>query len=143
MAATNERFPMPDQVWFDPANPEPLHDALRTDYAKARAAVERRPSLRRHLENCDVCQAITAATAGAPAPTAGRKRIKLVLGPEQMHRLLSLPANFEIVHMFATHDPNIVSILVAGEGLPDVDPLSETPAVTPDAMTQRTRNRAS
>lgn len=143
MAVTTERFPMPDQVWFDPANPGPLHDALRADYARTRAAVERRPSLRRHLESCSVCQAITAGTAAAPPPTAGRKRIKLLLGPEQMHRLLNLPANFEIVHMFATHDPNIVSVLVAGEGLPDVDPSDETPVVTPDAMTRHTRNTAS
>ena len=143
MAGSHERFTFPDQVWFDASNPGPLHDALRMDYARALAAVERRPSLRRHLAGCEVCQAITAATAGAPAPMAGRKRIKLEIDTEQMHRLLGLPHNFEIVHIFADDDPNIVSVLVAGEDMPEVHPAVDTPVVDLNAVTQRLRAEAS
>jgi hypothetical protein len=135
MTHQNERFPMPDnQMWFDANNPGALHDALRADFARARAAVERRPSLRRHFTDCSVCQAISAATTDAPAPMAGRNRLKLKVDLPTMHRLLGLPANFEIIHMFADDDPNIVWVKVAGEGLPEVAPTSETPIVTPDAV---------
>jgi hypothetical protein len=135
--ATNERSFLPDQMWFDPANPDPLHDALRTDYARAKTAIERRPSLKRHFGDCTICQAITAATAGAPAPMAGRRRLKLKIDLPTMHRLLELPDNFEIVHMFASDDPNVVWVKVAGEGLPEVEPTAETPVVSPDAVTTR------
>jgi hypothetical protein len=141
--ATNERHTFSERVWFDANNPGPLHDALRTDYAQAKAAINQRPSLRRHMESCSVCQAITAATVGAPAPTAGRKRLKLRIDPAGMHRLLNLPENFEIVHMFAADDPNAVFVLVAGEGLPETDPAAETPTVIPDMVTGHTRDRAS
>lgn len=141
--ATNERHVFSENVWFDASNPGTLHDALRTDFARTKAMVERRPSLRRHMEDCPVCQAITASTAGAPAPTAGRKRIKLRIDPAAMHRLLDLPANFEIVHMFAADDPNSVFVLVAGEGLPEVDPAVETPLVSPSTVAQAARDGAS
>lgn len=143
MASTNERHSFSEQVWFDASNPGPLHDALRADYAQTRAAAERRPSLRRHMDGCGVCQAITAATTGAPAPSAGRKRIKLKLDSESMHRLLNLPANFEIVHMFSADDPNAVFVLVAGEGLPEVPPSAETPQVDPDDVARVASDRAS
>lgn len=136
-------FPLNDQTWFDADNPGALHAALRADYARARALVERRPSLRRHLAGCRECAQITEATAAAPAPTAGRKRIKLVIGQEQMHRLLGLPANFEIVHMFACDDPNTVSVLIAGEGLPDTPPTEETPIAQLRDVTTDTGNRDS
>jgi hypothetical protein len=134
MASQNERFPMVDQVWFDANNPGALHDALRADYARAMTSVERRPSLRRHFEQCSDCQGIAAANAGAPAPMAGRNRLKLRIDLPTMHRLLDLPDSFEIVHMFADDDPNIVWVKVAGEGLPEVDPTSETPVVSPGAV---------
>ncbi len=127
MAGINERIPYPDRIWFDANNPGPLHDALRADYAATRTAVLARPSLRRHMESCSVCQAITTGHAAAPNPLSGRKRLKLVLGKEQMHQMLRLPENFEIVHMFAENDPNTVFVLVAGEGLPEVDDDQETP----------------
>jgi hypothetical protein len=141
--STSERISYPDQIWFDASNPGPLHDALRIDYARTKAATERRPSLRRHMAGCSICQAITAATAGAPAPSAGRKRIKLVITPEIMHRILNLPANFEIVHMFSADDPNTVSVLVAGEGLPETGWMAETPIVHPGDVAQGTANTAS
>lgn len=125
--ADNERIPLDREIWFDPDNPGPLHDALRADYARTWARAERRPSLRRHLEGCSVCRAIGEATAAAPAPTAGRKRLKLVLNKARMHTVLGLPENFEIVHMYADHDPNNVYVLVAGEGLPASHPDDETP----------------
>ncbi len=138
MASTNERFPMPDQMWFDANNPGPLHDALRTDFARTRAAIERRPSLKRHFADCTICTSITAATAGAPAPMAGRNRLKLKIDLPTMHQLLDLPANFEIVHMWSDPDPNVIWVKVAGEGLPEVSPTEATPTVTPDAVTKRT-----
>lgn len=143
MANGNERFVFPDQVWYDANNPGSLHDALRADYARAKAAAERRPSLRRHMESCSVCQAIGGATATAPNPVTTRKRIKLALGKEQMHTLLRLPANYEIVHMFADNDPNYVFVLVAGEGLPDVDPAVETPPARLADVLDDTTRRAS
>lgn len=124
--ATNERFVFPHQAWYDADNPGSLHDALRADYVRTKAAAERRPSLRRHMESCSVCQAISGATMAAPNPVATRKRIKLAIGHEQMHTLLKLPANYEIVHMYADNDPNFVFVLLAGEGLPDTDPAVET-----------------
>lgn len=116
-----ERFPLNDQTWFDANNPGDLHDALRADYARVKAAAERRPSLRRHMRDCSVCAAIAAAAAAAPNPISTRKRIKLAISKPQMHQLLKLPANYEIVHMFADNDPNYVFVLVAGEGLPEVE----------------------
>ncbi len=139
---SSERFSMPEQIWFDANNPGALHDALRLDFARAKAAIDRRPSLRRHVAGCSICQAISAATAAAPAPTAGRKRMKLVINPGQMHQLLGLPDSFEIVHMYGTDDPNTVSVLVAGEGLPETDPSAETPIAPVDVMS-RTTDRTS
>jgi len=66
----------------------------------------------------------------------------MVITAELMHELLNLPANFEIVHMFADDDPNLVSVLVAGEGLPEVAPGSETPVVSPETVTNRVRPEA-
>lgn len=126
MASTNERFTLPQQVWFDAANPDPLHDALRADFARTRGRALQRPSLRRHMESCEVCQQIAAVSAAAPSPTSTRRRLKLQVDKAQMHQLLRLPASFEIVHMFAENDPNCVFILVAGEGLPEIDDLSDT-----------------
>jgi hypothetical protein len=127
MAKSTQRF-VADGKWYDPDNkPGELHDDLRLNYAAARRNAERRPSVRRHMESCEVCLSIAAATASAPSPLSNRKRMKLVINAEQMHTLLRLPANFEIVHMFAQPDPNTVSVLVAGEGLPEVDHLTETP----------------
>jgi hypothetical protein len=143
MAVNREQFPLPDQMWFDPANPEPLHEALRLDYARVYAAASRRPSLRRHIEGCETCASISAATAAAPPPLSSRKRIKLILTAEMMHRLLQLPAHFEVVHMFADNDPNLVSILVAGEGLPEVPPNTEAPIVRLSDVTQDPTNRPS
>jgi len=143
MAGFNERFPMTDQVWFDAANPAALHDALRTDFARTKLAVERRPSLKRHVGDCPVCRAIIAAVGSTPAPTAARRRIKLVITPEAMHRMLRLPENFEIVHMFAVDDPNSVGVLVAGDGLPEADPLTETPTVSPDDVVRAARHGTS
>jgi hypothetical protein len=137
-----ERFPLPEQIWFDANQPSALHDALRNDFARARAAVNRRPSLRRHFEECPSCQAIAAAVAGSPGPTATRKRLKMVITPELMHELLNLPANFEIVHMFAEDDPNLVSVLVAGEGLPEVASGRETPIVSPETVAGTARSEA-
>lgn len=125
--ATNERFPLPQQAWFDPNNPGPLHDALRADFARTKARAEQRPSLRRHMESCGVCQSIAGATAAAPPPSAGRKRLKLQINKAQMHVRLGLPDNLEIVHMWADNDPNIVTVLVAGEGLPAARPDDATP----------------
>jgi hypothetical protein len=134
MAGINQRF-VADGKWYDPDNkPGELHDDLRLDYAAARRNALRRPSVRRHMESCEVCQSIGAATAAAPNPLSTRKRMKLVLNAEQMHTLLRLPANFEIVHMFAQPDPNTVSILVAGEGLPEVDYATETPIARIDSV---------
>lgn len=127
MAGVNERFPSQLQVWFDANNPGPLHDALRADYSTTRAQALVRPSLRRHMEACPECQEISGATQAAPSPLSTRKRLKLVLGKEQMHRALRLPDGFEIVHMYAENDPNAVFILVAGEGLPEVSDQDETP----------------
>lgn len=138
MASTNERFPLPEQIWFDASNPGALHDALRTDYARAYTAIQRRPSLKRHFAACATCTAIAAATAGAPAPMAGRNRLKLKIDLPTMHRLLNLPDNFEIVHMFADDDPNIVWVKVAGEGLPEVAPTEATPTISPDQVAKGT-----
>jgi hypothetical protein len=135
MAVSNERFSWPDQVWFDASNPGVLHDALRIDYARARAAVERRPSLRRHMADCGVCQTITAAVENAAPPSTGRRRIKLVITTEQMHALLGLPARFEIVHMFADNDPNLVTILVAGEELSEVPSTAAAPTIPLEPLT--------
>lgn len=135
--------PLPDQIWFDPANPDPLHEALRADYARTRPAAERRPSLRRHMSECPDCQAIAAAVVTAPNPMVTRKRIKLVLTKELMHRVLRLPAHFEIVHMFADNDPNAVSVLVAGEGLPETPADAETPIAAWDAVARDTTHRQS
>jgi hypothetical protein len=127
MASSTQRF-VADGKWYDPDNnPGELHDDLRLDFAKTRRNALRRPSVRRHMETCEVCLSIGEATAAAPNPLATRRRMKLVINPQQMHTLLKLPANFEIVHMFAQPDPNTVSIIVAGEGLPEVDHLTETP----------------
>jgi hypothetical protein len=120
------------EKWYDQNNPGELHDDLRADYARTRAVAAKRPSLVRHMESCSVCQAITGATAAAPSPLSTRKRLKLAIGPEQMHALLKLPPNFEIVHMYADNDPNVVFVLVAGEGLPEVPPLVETPVARID-----------
>lgn len=127
MAGTNERFSYPARAWLDVNDPDALHDALRADYAGTRAQVVLRPSLRRHMESCAECVAITGATQAAPSPLSTRKRLKLVLDKERMHRALRLPENFEIVHMYVDHDPNVVYVLVAGEGLPEVDADQETP----------------
>lgn len=131
--AANQRYDFSDQEWFDANNPGTLHDALRKDFMRTRAAVDRRPSLQRHVAECGVCQSIAAAAIAVPPPTSGRKRIKLVINLEQMHRLLNLPESFEIIHMYADPDPNAVTVLVAGENLPEVDPLSETPVTPLDA----------
>ena len=143
MAGANERFVFPDQIWYDANNPGPLHDALRADYARAKTAAERRPSLRRHMESCSECQALGGTTAAAPNPITTRKRIKLALGKEQMHMLLKLPANYEIVHMYADNDPNYVYVLVAREGLPDVDAAAETPVGLLEDVFGDTTRRAS
>lgn len=135
--------PLPDQIWFNPADPEPLHDALRTDYARTRTAAGRRPSLRRHMDECAECQAIGAAVSASGRPIATRKRIKLVLTKDLMHRVLQLPAHFEIVHMFAENDPNLVAVLVAGEGLPEAPPDGETPIAAWDAVARDTTHRES
>lgn len=143
MASSSERLTFPDQVWFDADNPGALHDALRRDFARAKAAADRRPSLRRHLAECSVCQAIGAGIASAPAPMAGRKRMKVQISPADMHQLLGLPPNFEIVHMFAADDPNMVSVLVAGAGLPETNPAAETPPFGMDVVANRTTDRTS
>lgn len=127
MAGTNERFPLPERAWFDASNPGQLHDALRVDYARTRAQVLQRPSLRRHMEDCSVCQAIGGATAAAPPPSATRQRLKVVLTKSRMHQVLGLPESFEIVHMWADNDPNVITVLLAGEGLPVSHPDDETP----------------
>jgi len=129
---TNERFSFPDQVWFDASNPGPLHDALGSDFARVRASIERRPSLRRHFAQCPTCQEIAAAVAGTPAPTAGLKRMKVKIDMQLMHQLLGLPANVEILHMWADGDPNIVWVKVAGEGMPATDPRLPAPSFSPD-----------
>jgi hypothetical protein len=134
-------IPIPSQIWYDPANPEPLHQALRENYAAACAVVQRRPSLVRHMRECAECQAITASVSAPANPTAGRKRIKLVINPGHMHQLLGLPAHFEIVHMFADDDPNTVSVLVAGEGLPTVQADDETPISPATAWAPRAASR--
>lgn len=126
MAMTNERFPIPD-VWFDANHPDSLHEALRADYARTKTLAGRRPSLRRHMEACPECQEIGGATAAAPSPLSIRKRLKLVLNKARMHQLLGLPENFEIVHCYAENDPNLVYVLVAGEGLPESHPDDATP----------------
>lgn len=128
MAGTNERFISSDQIWYDANNPGALHEALRADYARARAAAERRPSLRRHMDACPECLAIAGGVTAAPAQLATRRRMKVRIGPAEMHALLKLPANYEIVHMYADNDPNFVYVLVAGEGLPAADPAAETPS---------------
>jgi hypothetical protein len=127
MAGFNESVAA-DSKWYDPANnPGELHDDLRRDYVATRHEVQRRPSLVRHMQACEVCQAISAAQAAAPAPSAGRKRLKFVLTKARMHQALGLPENVEIVHMWANNDPCTVTVLVAGEGLPTVDDDVETP----------------
>lgn len=140
---SDERHNLPDQIWFDANNPDPLHDAMRQDYAHAKTAIDRRPSLRRHVEDCTICRDIIAATMGAPAPTAGRRRMKLMIPPQLMHQLLNLPASFEIVHMFATDDPNAVFVMVAGDSLPEVGELVETPVTPVQVATERTTPTAS
>jgi hypothetical protein len=139
---TNERFIFPDQIWYDANNPGPFHEALRQDYARAAASAVRRPSLRRHMTECEICEQIRTGVESAPAPSAGRRRLKLVVNQEQMHTLLNLPPNLEIVHMFADNDPNTVTILLAGEGLPEVAPGAESP-LAPVDVAQRTPNRTS
>lgn len=131
------------QTWFDPDNPGPLHDALRLDFVRVKAAAERRPSLRRHMADCAVCQAIGAAVGSAPSPSSARRRIKLVITHEQMHSLLNLPPHFEIVHMFAENDPNIVSILLAGEGLPEQQSETATLTARLDDVVQDSVNKPS
>lgn len=143
MAGPTDRMIFSEQQWFDASNPGPLHDALRADYARTRSRALQRPSLRRHMEACAECQALGAATATAPSPLSTRKRLKLVLDKSRMHRLLNLPDNFEIVHMFAENDPNIVSIIVAGEGLPAVDDFTETPIARLDDVERGTTATAS
>lgn len=143
MAVAREQFPLPHSAWFDANNPGPLHDALRADYARTVEAAGRRPSLRRHMESCDVCRAIGGATATAPNPITSRKRVKLAIDNASMRRLLDLPDNYEIVHMYAEHDPNVVFVLLAGEGLPDVDPARETPLTGPETVTRHTAPGAS
>lgn len=143
MAVNRDQFDLPSHIWFDPANPEPLHDALRVDYARVYAAAQRRPSLRRHIADCEVCRSIAASVAGAPNPVSTRKRIKLVLTVEMMYRLLRLPPQFEIVHMFADNDPNRVTILVAGEGLPETPATAETPIVALADVTRGAADRPS
>jgi hypothetical protein len=127
MAGTNERFIFPEQVWYDATSPGSLHDDLRRDYARTRAHAIKRPSLRRHMDGCTVCQAIAGAAAPAAPPAAARRRLKIVLTRERLHQLLALPVNCEIVHAFAENDPNVVYVLIAGEGLP--------PMVNPDGPT--------
>lgn len=139
----HDRHLLPDQIWFDPANPEPLHDALRLDFVRVQAAAQRRPSLRRHMQDCSVCQAIAAATAGAPNPISTRKRLKVVLSKQLMHQLLRLPAHFEIVHMFSENDPNAVMVMIAGEGLPETSDDQEVPIGPLAAVMQDPTNTAS
>jgi len=140
---STQRF-VADGKWYDvDNNPGELHDDLRLDYARASRNAARRPSVRRHMEACEVCLSIGAATAAAPKPLSTRKRMKLVINAEQMHTLLRLPANFEIVHMFAQPDPNTVSVIVAGEGLPEVDYFTETPVARLDDVPSATTPSAS
>lgn len=128
-----------NDAWHDAENPGTLHDALRLDYQRTKTTAEKRPSLRRHMETCAVCQAIADERTGVlPAPVSTRKRIKLVIDPAQMHELLKLPAGYEIVHMYAQPDPNTVSILVAGEGLPEVSFEVETPLADVTDVTTHT-----
>lgn len=132
MATLNDRYTVSTK-WYDPDNnPGELHDDLRRNYAATYRHASVRPSVRRHMEACEVCQSIGLGRVREPNPLAGRKRLKLVLSPEHMHQLLKLPENFEIVHMFADNDPNTVSVLVAGEELPEVDAAAETPAARLD-----------
>lgn len=126
MASPNDRSV--DDKWYDPeGNPGELHDDLLRDYATTLRSIQRRPSLVRHMQACPLCQEISAATASGPPPMAGRKRLKLVLNKARMHQVLRLPEHFEIVHMWSDNDPCTVTVLVAGEGLPAVEPEDETP----------------
>lgn len=111
----DDRHFLPDQVWFDPANPEPLHDALRVDFVRVRTAAERRPSLRRHMESCATCAAIRVAPQStlSDAVQYERRRLKLTLDHDRFRELLGLPAAIEIVHVYAENDPNVVTILMA------------------------------
>jgi hypothetical protein len=143
MASLNERFTVAGK-WYDPDNnPGELHDDLRRNYAMTYQYATTRPSVRRHIEACQICQSIGAATAAAPSPLGGRKRLKLEISQAQMHQLLRLPENFEIVHMFADNDPNEVSVLIAGEGLPETDELTETPRAQLDDVADDTPPTAS
>jgi hypothetical protein len=150
MAQTSERFPLPDQqTWYDATKPEQLHEDLRRDYAPVRARATRRPSIRRHMEACPVCQEIGGVTAAAPPPVAFRRRLKIVLTRERLHQLLALPVSCEIVHAYAENDPNIVYVLIAGEGLPMVAGDDETPIgvlddpADPDTVAEATASRPS
>lgn len=143
MASTNERFVYPDSFWYDANNPGPLHEALRADYARAKTHAAKRPSLRRHMAACAECLEISGATVAAPNPLSTRKRLKLVLNKAQMHTVLRLPESFEIVHIYADNDPNVVYVLVAGEGLPESGDDDETPVGRLDDVAEDSADGAS
>ncbi|MEU4221984.1 hypothetical protein [Actinoplanes sp. NPDC026623] len=114
-----------ESVWYDVGDPDRLHADLRADYARAAAAVARRPALAAAHRDCAPCAAIRASVN---APTVGRRRrIKIVLRPSQLHQLLGLPPSHQVVFVYSTPDPNAVMVLVEGDDLPETAESDPTP----------------
>ena len=61
----------------------------------------------------------------------GVKRAKVVLGVDEVRRLLGLPADVRIVGLHVRPDPDRVAVVLEGDGLPDLPswPGAPTPAM--------------
>lgn len=124
------------ETWYDIGDPAKLHRDMALDFVRVRTAMTRRPALSKAHADCVVCAQLAAEQAARPAPAPARRRGKIVITQERMRQLLRLPESVEIVHMWAHPDPNSVSVLVEGPGLPAVPPGDvETDTVTAQSIT--------
>lgn len=112
--------------WYDLDTIDQMHADMRAGYAEVAARVANRPVLQKHIRECTVCAELKNGAGVRPLST--RRRLRVVLDADKIHKLLGLAPEHEIVFMYAEMDPNKIHILVAGADLPETPATAPTPA---------------
>lgn len=105
--------------WYNVDAPQELHDDLRRLGPAAHRHARRRPSVARHMEKCEICRELTGQWSAEIPDRSLESVLRLKIDHAELRMLLELPDELMIVHVYATDEPNEITVLLARQQVAD------------------------